>query len=61
MKKRPDDMSHTRMTSSAFLLIELSPLLVFEFMMLGTNVEQDENNKSGELGGHFFFFLKNLF
>ena len=52
-------MSHTRMTTSAFffLLLELSPLLVFEFdflsllcntnilwnvlMMLGTNVEQD--------------------
>ena len=51
-------MSHTRMTTSAFLLLELSPLLVFEFdfltllcitntlrnilMMLGTNVDQDE-------------------
>ena len=52
-------MSHTRMTTSAFfLLLELSPLLVFEFdflsllcnmntlwnslTMLGTNVEQDE-------------------
>ena len=52
-------MSHTRMTASAFfVLLELSPLLVFEFgflsllcntntlrnilMMLGTNVEQDE-------------------
>ena len=51
-------MSHTRMTTSAFfLLLELSPLLVFEFdlsllyntntlgnilMMLGINVEQDE-------------------
>ena len=51
-------MSDTRMTTSAFLLSELSPLLVFEFdflsllcntntlrnilMMLGTNVEQDE-------------------
>ena len=51
-------MSHTRMTTSAFLLLELSPLLMFEFdflsllrntntlrnilMMLGTNVEQDE-------------------
>ena len=50
-------MSHTRMTTSAFiLLLELSPLFVFEFdflsllcntntlqnilMMLGTNVEQ---------------------
>ena len=48
-------MSHTRMTTSAFLLFELSPLLVFEFdflsllcnmntllnilMMLGTNDE----------------------
>ena len=48
-------MSHTRMTTSAFLLLELSPLLVFEFdflsllcnmntlrnilMMLGTNDE----------------------
>ena len=51
-------MSHTRKTTSAFLLLELSPLLVFEFdflsllcntntlrnilMMLGTDVEQDE-------------------
>ena len=51
-------MSHTRMTTSAFLLLELSPLFKFEFdflsllcntntlrnilMMLGTNVEQDE-------------------
>ena len=52
-------MSHTRITTSAFfLLLELSPLLVFEFvflsllcntntlrnilMMLGKNVEQDE-------------------
>ena len=51
-------MSHTRMTTSAFLLLELSPLLMFEFdflsllcnmntlrnilMMLGTNVEQDK-------------------
>ena len=51
-------MSHTRMTTSAFLLWEFSPLLVFDFdflsllrntntlrnilMMLGTNVEQDE-------------------
>ena len=51
-------MSHTRMTTSAFLLLELSPLLVFEFdflsvlcntntlwnilMMLDTNVEEDE-------------------
>ena len=52
-------MSHTRMTTSAFiLLLELSPLLVFEFdflsllcntntlrnilMMLGKNVEQGE-------------------
>ena len=52
-------MPHTRMTTSAlFLLLELSPLLVFEFdflsllcntntlwnilVMLGTNVEQDE-------------------
>ena len=51
-------MSHTRMTTSAVLLLELSPLLMFEFdflsllcntntlrnilMMLGTNVEQDE-------------------
>ena len=51
-------MSHTRMTTSLFLLLELSPLLVIEFdflsllcntntlrnilMMLGTNVEQDE-------------------
>ena len=52
-------MSHTRLTTLAlFLLLELSPLLVFEFyllsllcntntlrnilMMLGTNVEQDE-------------------
>ena len=51
-------MSHTRMTTLAFLLLELSPLLVFEFdflslfcntitlqnilMMLGTNVEHDE-------------------
>ena len=51
-------MSHTRKTTSTFLLLELSPLLVFEFdflsllcntntlrnilMMLGTNVEQDE-------------------
>ena len=51
-------MSHTRMTTSAFLLLEFSPLLMFEFdflsllcnmntvrnilMMLGTNVEQDE-------------------
>ena len=52
-------MSHTRMTTLAFfLLLELSPLLVFEFdflsllcntntlrnilMMLGTNVAQDE-------------------
>ena len=52
-------MSHTRMAPSAFfLLLELSPLLVFEFdflcllcnmntiwnilMMLGPNVEQDE-------------------
>ena len=50
-------MSHTRMTSS-FSLLELSPLLMFEFdflsllcntntlwdilMMLGTNVDQDE-------------------
>ena len=50
-------MSHTR-TSAFFLLLELSPLLVFDFdflfllcytntlrnilMMLGTNVEQDE-------------------
>ena len=48
-------MSHTRMTTLAFLLLELSPLLVFEFdflsllcstntlwnilMMLGTKVE----------------------
>ena len=54
----PDDMSHTRMTTSAFLLLVLSPLLVFEFdflsllcntntlrnilMMLCTNVQQDE-------------------
>ena len=51
-------MSHTRMTTSTFLLLGLSPLLVFDFdflsllcntntlrnilMMLGTNVEQDE-------------------
>ena len=52
-------MSHTRMTTlTFFLLLELSPLLVFEFdylsllcntntlrnilMILGTNVEQDE-------------------
>ena len=51
-------MSRTRMITSAFLLLELSSLLVFEFdflsllcntntlrntlMMLGTNVEQDE-------------------
>ena len=52
-------MSHIRMTTLAFfLLLELSPLLVFEFdvlsllcntntlqnilMMLGTKVEQDE-------------------
>ena len=51
-------MSHTRMTTLAFLLLELSPLLVFEFdflsllcnrntlrnilMMLDTNVEQDQ-------------------
>ena len=52
-------MSHTRMTTLAFfLLLELSPLLVFEFdflsllyntntlwnilMILGTNVEQDD-------------------
>ena len=51
-------MSHTRMTTSAFLLLVLSPLLLFEFdflcllcntntirnilMMLGTNVEQGE-------------------
>ena len=51
-------MSHTRMTTLAFLLLELSPLLVFEFdflsllcntntlqnimRMLGTNVEQDK-------------------
>ena len=51
-------MSYTRMTTSGFLLLELSPLLVFEFdflsllcnmntlrnilMMLGTNVEQEE-------------------
>ena len=51
-------MSHTRMTTLALLLLELSPLLVFEFdflsllcnmntlwnilLMLGTNVEQDE-------------------
>ena len=51
-------MSHTRMTTLAFLLLELSPLLMFEFdflsllcnmntlwnilMVLGTNVEQDE-------------------
>ena len=50
-------MSCTRMTTSAFLLLVLSPLLVFEFdflsllynmnilrnilTMLGTNVEQD--------------------
>ena len=27
-------MSHTRMTTSAFLLLELSPLLVFEFDFL---------------------------
>ena len=51
-------MSNTRMTTSAVLLLELSPLLVFEFdflnllcntntlrnilVMLGTNVEQDK-------------------
>ena len=51
-------MSHTRMTTLAFLLLELSPFLVFEFdflsllcntntlwnilVMLGTNVEQEE-------------------
>ena len=51
-------MPHTRITTSAFLLFELSPLLVFEFdflsllcntntlrnilMMLGNNVEQGE-------------------
>ena len=51
-------MSHTRMKLQLFLLLELPPLLVFEFdflsllcntitlrnilMMLGTNVEQDE-------------------
>ena len=51
-------MSHTRMTTLAFFLLELSPLLVFEFdflsllcnmntlwdilMMLGTKVEQDK-------------------
>ena len=53
-------MLHTRVTTSAFffLLLELSPLLVFDFdflsllcntnilenilMMLGTNVERDE-------------------
>ena len=51
-------MSHASMTTSFFLLLELPPLLVFEFdflsllcnmntlrnilMMLGTNVEQDE-------------------
>ena len=51
-------MSHTRKTTSAFLLLRLSPLLEFEFdflsllcntntirnilMMLGTNVEQNE-------------------
>ena len=51
-------MSHTRMTTLAFSLLELSPLLMFEFdflsllcntntlwnmlMMLCTNVEQDE-------------------
>ena len=51
-------MSDTRMTTSAFLLLELSPLCVFEFDFLsllcntntlwnilmthGTNVEQDE-------------------
>ena len=52
-------MSHMRMTTlTFFLLLELSPLLVFEFdylsllcntntlrnilMILGTNVEQDE-------------------
>ena len=51
-------MSHTRMTTLAFLLLELSPLLVFEFnylsllcntnilwnflMILGPNVEQDD-------------------
>ena len=51
-------MSHTRMTTLFFLLLELSPLLMFEFnslsllcntntlrnilMMLGTNVEQDK-------------------
>ena len=58
MKNRPDDVSHTRMTTSAFLLLELSPLHMFEFdflslfcntntlrnilMMHGTNVEQDK-------------------
>ena len=50
-------MSHTRMTTLAFLLLELSPLLVFEFdlsllcntntlrnilMIPGRTVEQDE-------------------
>ena len=51
-------MSHTRMTTLTFLLLDLSPLLVFKYdnlsllcntntlqnilMMLGTNIEQDE-------------------
>ena len=39
-------MSHTRMTTGFFLLLELSPLLVFEFdflsLLCDTNVEQDE-------------------